>query len=103
MAKPAPSLAALAAQVRKGSDEQPGSLGRSNTPEPKKKGPRPADRKGEPMSREGKKGFTVFYPPEVHEALRQLRHHENTTNQALIGEAIDMLMRDRGLSPFGAR
>ncbi len=81
----------------------PDSASRSTTTRTPKRGPRPPELRGNPKSREGKKGITVFYPPEVHDALRDLAHAEKTTNNALIGEAIDLLMRARGLHPFGAR
>jgi hypothetical protein len=47
--------------------------------------------------------LTFNYPIEVHRGLKSLAAEEDTTLQALVGEAIDMLMRNRGKHPFGAR
>lgn len=43
------------------------------------------------------------FSPAVQKALRQMALDEGTTVQALIGEAFDLLMRDRGKHPFGER
>ena len=72
-------------------------------PKPLKRGPRPADQKGLPCAREVRKALTVHFPPEVSKTLRMIAVQEETTLQALVGEAIDMLLVQRGHKPFGAR
>lgn len=56
-----------------------------------------------PKHRQGKKALIAYFSPNVSKALRQLALDEDTTMQALLGEAIDLLMRDRGKHPFGER
>ena len=53
--------------------------------------------------RQGKKALIAYFTPSVSKALRQIALDEDTTMQALLGEAIDLLMRDRGKHPFGER
>ena len=81
----------------------PDSAGRAAPQGPLKRGPRPPELKGAPLARENKKTVTAHFPAEVSQGLRILAAQENTTVQALVGEAIDLLMRDRGRHPFGAR
>lgn len=80
----------------------PAATGRTADSGRAKRG-RPTKSGGGELAREGRVGMTVFYPPEVRTALRQLSLDETTTVQALVGEAIDLLMRSRGKHPFGAR
>ena len=54
-------------------------------------------------AREGKKGVLGHFSPELSRALNILAIEENTTVQALMGEAFDLLMRARGKHPFGER
>jgi len=56
-----------------------------------------------PKHRQGKKALIAYFSPDVSKALRQMALDEDTTMQALLGEAIDLLMRDRGKHPFGER
>ena len=56
-----------------------------------------------PKHRQGKKALIAYFSPGVSKALRQMALDEDTTMQALLGEAIDLLMRDRGKHPFGER
>ena len=56
-----------------------------------------------PKHRQGKKALIAYFTPSVSKALRQIALDEDTTMQALLGEAIDLLMRDRGKHPFGER
>jgi len=50
-----------------------------------------------------------YFSPELSRALHQLALDESVPGkprvkiQALLGEAIDLLLRDRGKSPFGER
>jgi hypothetical protein len=72
--------------------------------------PSPATSTGAPATgskrrpaREGKKGVLGHFSPELSRALNILAIEENTTVQALMGEAFDLLMRARGKHPFGER
>lgn len=56
-----------------------------------------------PKHRQGKKALIAYFSPRVSKALRQIALDEDSTMQALLGEAIDLLMRDRGKHPFGER
>ena len=62
-----------------------------------------------PTYREGKVPVGGYFSPELSRALHQIALDESKPGQprvkiqALIGEAIDMLLRDRGKSPFGER
>lgn len=56
-----------------------------------------------PKHRQGKKALIAYFSPGVSKALRQMALDEDTTMQSLLGEAIDLLMRDRGKHPFGER
>ena len=59
-------------------------------------------RKGRPV-REGKKGVLGHFSSELSRALKIMAIEEDTTVQALMGEAFDLLMRARGRRPFGER
>lgn len=54
-------------------------------------------------AREGKKAVVGYFSPELSRAMRQLALDEGTSVQALLGEAIDMLMRARDKHPFAER
>jgi hypothetical protein len=54
-------------------------------------------------AREGKKGILGHFSPELSRALNIMAVEEETTVQALMGEAFDLLMRARGKHPFGER
>ena len=54
-------------------------------------------------AREGKRAIVGYFSEDMSRQLRILGVEENTTVQALVGEAIDMLMRARGKHPFGER
>lgn len=56
-----------------------------------------------PKHRQGKKALIAYFSPGVSKALRQMALDEDSTMQSLLGEAIDLLMRDRGKHPFGER
>lgn len=53
--------------------------------------------------RSAKKPVMGYYSPLVNKTLSIMALEENTTLQALLGEAIDLLMRERGKHPFGER
>lgn len=53
-------------------------------------------RLGQPPSRIGKKGVTFYLEPEAVRQLRTLSVNEDTTLQALMIEAANMLFKSRG-------
>lgn len=53
--------------------------------------------------RDGKKLVGAWFSANVNKELRVLAAEEGTTIQALLGEALDLLMRARGKHPFGER
>jgi len=62
--------------------------------------PTPATRA---QTRQGKKAVSAYFSPEVSRGLNMLAAEQGTTLQALLGEAIDLLMRQHGKHPFGER
>lgn len=58
---------------------------------------------GKAKAREGKKAVVGYFSEDMSRALRVLAIEEGTTVQALIGEALDLLLRQRGKHPFGER
>jgi len=54
-------------------------------------------------AREGKKAIVGYFSEDMSRQLRVMAIEENTTVQALVGEALDMLMRARSKHPFGER
>lgn len=68
--------------------------------------PAPADEGTAPVrsaARQGKKAVSAYFSPEVSRGLNVLAAENGTTLQALMGEAIDLLMRQYGKHPFGER
>jgi hypothetical protein len=63
--------------------------------------PEPAVKPRNP--REGKKAVVGYFSPAVSRALHQLALDTDVSIQALLGEAIDDLMRKHGKHPFGER
>ena len=55
------------------------------------------------VARQGKKAVSAYFSPEVSRGLNVLAAENGTTLQALLGEAIDLLMRQHGKHPFGER
>jgi hypothetical protein len=53
--------------------------------------------------RDGKKALIGYFSHDVSKTLGRMRIDEETTLQALIGEAIDLLMESRGKHGFGER
>ena len=54
-------------------------------------------------SRKGKRGILGYFSLEMCKELRIIAAQEDTTVQALMGEAFDLLMRAKGKHPFGER
>lgn len=65
--------------------------------------PLPAPAMKKRPAREGKKAVVGYFSPAVSRALGQLALDHDTSIQALLGEAIDELMRKHGRHPFGER
>lgn len=57
----------------------------------------------EGKGREGKKAVVGYFSADLSRQIKGLAASEGTTVQGLLGEAIDLLMRDRGRHPFGER
>jgi len=53
--------------------------------------------------REGKKPVIGYFSADLSKELGRMRIDEGTTLQALLGEAIDLLLENRGKHPFGER
>jgi hypothetical protein len=56
-----------------------------------------------PVTRAGKKAISGYFTRELSRALHLLALEQNTSLQALMGEAFDDLMRKYGKHPFGER
>jgi hypothetical protein len=54
-------------------------------------------------NRQGKKAVSAYFSPDVSRGLNMLAAEQGTTLQALLGEAIDLLMRQHSKHPFGER
>lgn len=54
-------------------------------------------------ARVGKKAIVGYFSEDMSRQLRVQAIDEDTTAQALVGEALDLLMRAKGKHPFGER
>jgi hypothetical protein len=54
-------------------------------------------------ARVGKHAVVGYFSPELSTTLNVMAAERRTTVQALLGEAIDLLMRENGKHPFGER
>lgn len=54
-------------------------------------------------AREGKRALVGYYSPELSRTLNVMAAELDTTLQAILGEAIDLWLRERGKHPFGER
>lgn len=111
-----PSLAALKEQIEgerrvaSSAAPAPPTVGSADVARVVPEGPGRVIRgKRYPTYREGKVPVGGYFSPELSRALHQIALDESVPGQprvkiqALIGEAIDMLLKDRGKSPFGER
>ncbi len=62
--------------------------------------PVPTEGSDLPPSRRGKKVIAGYFDPAVSKQLRQLALEHDTTVQALLAEALDLLFIDRGAMPI---
>ena len=58
---------------------------------------------GRTPARVGKKAVSGYFSTELSQALNMLALERNTSLQAVLGEAIDDLLRKYGKHPFGER
>lgn len=63
----------------------------------------PAPAPARAAARQGKKAVSAYFSSDVSRGLNVLAAENETTLQALLGEAIDLLMRQYGKHPFGER
>lgn len=56
-----------------------------------------------PKARENKRALVGYYSPDMCSAIKDLSRIEQTSIQALIGEALDMLLHERGYETFKER
>jgi hypothetical protein len=63
-------------------------------------GPAPTEASALPPSRKGKKVIAGYFDPAVSKQLRQLALEHDTTVQALLAEALDLLFIERGKMPI---
>lgn len=54
-------------------------------------------------ARIGKKAVVGYFSPELSQELHDIADTEGTRIQALLGESIDMLLKDRGRKPLNER
>jgi hypothetical protein len=61
------------------------------------------ERSTRPKSRVGKKAVVGYFSADLSRTLAQMALDRSTSIQALLGEAIDELLRKHGKHPFGER
>ena len=76
---------------------------KAKAPEPGPVSERAGERATRATARHGKKAVSAYFSAEVSRGLNVLAAENATTLQALLGEAIDLLMRQYGKHPFGER
>jgi hypothetical protein len=54
-------------------------------------------------ARVGKRALGGYFSNELVKTLNMIAVEEETTVQALLGEAVDLLLREKGKHPFGER
>jgi hypothetical protein len=66
-----------------------------------------ADREQPPAAaappRENKRAVVGYFSPELQRTLNVMAVERDTTLQAILGEAIDLWLREQGKHPFGER
>lgn len=82
-------------------ERQPASKERtSSKPEPELLLDRASTRA---KARVGKRALGGYFSNELVKTLNMIAVEEETTVQALLGEAVDLLLREKGKHPFGER
>ncbi len=54
-------------------------------------------------ARVGKRALVGYFSPELSRTLNMMATERDTTLQAILGEAIDLWLREQGKHPFGER
>jgi hypothetical protein len=54
-------------------------------------------------ARVGKRALVGYFSPELSRTLNMMATERDTTLQAILGEAIDLWLREHGKHPFGER
>lgn len=54
-------------------------------------------------ARVGKRALVGYFSPELSRTLNMMATERDTTLQAILGEAIDLWLREQGRHPFGER
>jgi hypothetical protein len=65
--------------------------------------PAPPPPVGRTPARVGKKAVSGYFSPQLSQAVHLLALEQDTSLQALLGEALDDLLRKYGKHPFGER
>ena len=79
------------------------SEGKTNVAVPDEPAELPLRGEARRPAREGKKFVGGWYSKDLSRAIAQLALDHDTTVQALMGEAIDLLLRQYGKHPYGER
>ena len=80
--------------------EATGKKTEAPTTTPPDAAPAPTEASALPPSRKGKKVIAGYFDPAVSKQLRQLALEHDTTVQALLAEALDLLFVERGKMPI---
>jgi len=65
--------------------------------------PTPARTSTRAKARVGKRAVVGYFSPELARMLNVMATERDTTLQAILGEAIDLWLREQGKHPFGER
>ena len=90
-----PKKTSLSAALHEASGKKP-----TRSEPPAHNMPSPSESSFVPPSRQGKKVIAGYFDPAVSKQLRQLAIEHDTTVQALLAEAIDLLFVARGKMPI---
>lgn len=63
----------------------------------------PARKSTRAKARENKRAVVGYFSPELQRTLNIMATERDTTLQAILGEAIDLWLREQGKHPFGER
>jgi hypothetical protein len=65
--------------------------------------PAPGPTSTRAKARVGKRALVGYFSPELSRTLNMMATERDTTLQAILGEAIDLWLRENGKHPFGER
>jgi hypothetical protein len=66
-------------------------------------GPAASNSSTRAKARIGKRALVGYFSPELSRTLNMMATERDTTLQAILGEAIDLWLRENGKHPFGER